>query len=321
MRAFLLTAASLASLASFASAQDEPTFDQYRAYVAEHQPTRAAGKPTSGEPLPTPPASAFSIVRYESDVGYQVRPGERSTVASLGAYLTPDPGDGLRHPAIVWLTGGETNTLGEVWSPRPWENDQSAAAYREAGLVMMFPSLRGGNDNPGRLEGLVGEVDDVLAATAFLKTVPYVDPDRIYLGGHSTGGTLALLVAATAEDYAGVVAFGPVASPHAYPDGTLGVSLPTYPDSEFTTRAPVAWMKDITEPVVVIEGEDGNAEQVALLRENTPDAAPVRYVMVEGADHFDVLAPANALIAAQIAAGEAVTVDASDVAARRAQGH
>jgi dipeptidyl aminopeptidase/acylaminoacyl peptidase len=60
---------------------------------------------------------------------------------------------------------------------------------------MMFPSLRGGNDNPGRHGGFYGEVDDVLAAHDYLSRQPYVDPKRIYPGGHSTGGTLALLTA------------------------------------------------------------------------------------------------------------------------------
>lgn len=55
---------------------------------------------------------------------------------------------------------------------------------------MMFPSLRGGNDNPGVKEGFLAEVDDVLAAADFLGKQNYVDPGRIYLGGHSTGGTL-----------------------------------------------------------------------------------------------------------------------------------
>ena len=41
---------------------------------------------------------------------------------------------------------------------------------------MMFPSLRGGNDNPGAKEGFLGEVDDVIAAADFLAKQPYVDP-------------------------------------------------------------------------------------------------------------------------------------------------
>jgi hypothetical protein len=42
---------------------------------------------------------------------------------------------------------------------------------------MMFPSLRGGNDNPGAREGFYGEVDDVVAASEFLARQPYVDLD------------------------------------------------------------------------------------------------------------------------------------------------
>ena len=62
----------------------------------------------SGErepPMPAPPKGIFQLVRFDAPVG------------KLGAYLTPDPGDGKRHPAIIWLTGGDTNSVGEMWSP------------------------------------------------------------------------------------------------------------------------------------------------------------------------------------------------------------
>ena len=73
---------------------------------------------------------------------------------------------------------------------------------------MMFPSLRGGNDNPGVREGFFGEVDDVLAAADFLGKQAFVDPQRIYLGGHSTGGTLVLLVAECSGRFRAVFSFG-----------------------------------------------------------------------------------------------------------------
>jgi alpha/beta superfamily hydrolase len=41
---------------------------------------------------------------------------------------------------------------------------KSARAFREAGIVLMLPSLRGGNGNPGHRELMFGDVDDVLAA-------------------------------------------------------------------------------------------------------------------------------------------------------------
>ena len=48
------------------------------------------------EPVPDPPPSLFRTVRYDSPVG------------QLAAYLTPDPKDGKKHPAIIWITGGGT---------------------------------------------------------------------------------------------------------------------------------------------------------------------------------------------------------------------
>ena len=128
----------------------------------------------------------------------------------LAAYLTPDPADAARHPAIIWITGGDCNTIGNVWSPQSPDNDQSASAYRKAGVVMMFPSLRGGNDNPGQQENFFGEVDDVLAAADFLARQTFVDPTRIYLGGHSTGGTLVLLTAEYSTRFRAVFSFGAV---------------------------------------------------------------------------------------------------------------
>ena len=44
----------------------------------------------------------------------------------------------------------------------------------------------------------------------------YVDPDQIYLGGHSTGGTLALLVAESTDRFRAIFSFGPVANMRNY---------------------------------------------------------------------------------------------------------
>ncbi len=52
--------------------------------------------------------------------------------------------------------------------------------------------LEGENDNPGQFELFYGEVDDAVAAIDYLRSVPYVDPSRIYLAGHSTGGSITL---------------------------------------------------------------------------------------------------------------------------------
>lgn len=244
-------------------------------------PSSGAGK------APTPPAGVFRQVRYTSTVG------------QLGAYLTPDPKDQRRHPAIVWITGGDCNSVDAVWNPGPRSNDQSASAYREAGIVMMFPSLRGGNDNPGHREGFYGEIDDVIAAARYLAKVPYVDPTRIYLGGHSTGGTLALLTAEATTRFRAVFAFGPVAEAASYGSNVFPVDMRGYDAREAALRAPVRWLSSLRSPVFVIEGTGGNIRDLLELRQSG-GGPQVKFLAVPGVSHFAVLAPANEIIAQKI---------------------
>jgi acetyl esterase/lipase len=240
-----------------------------------------------GKPAPRPPAKVFRAVKYDSPVG------------KLSAYLTPDQKDGQKRPAIIWITGGDCNTIDEgCWKEGPPANDQSASAFRKAGVVMMFPSLRGGNDNPGAKEGFLGEVDDVCAAANYLSQLDYVDPKRIYLGGHSTGGTLALLVAQYTDGFRAVFSFGPADDVSGYPPQYLPFNL--YDPREIELRSPGRWLHSLLCPVFVFEGTiDGNVAALQrMARESTvPDA---RFLPVRGADHFSVLAPVTRLLAGKV---------------------
>lgn len=248
--------------------------------------TKLARQERADEPVEQPPPELFGVVKYKSPAG------------DMAAYLTPDPKDGKKHPAIVWITGGDCNTIGDVWSDGPATNDQTASAYRKAGLVMMFPSLRGGNKNPGVKESFLGEVDDVLAATEFLRKQPYVDPDRIYLGGHSTGGTMALLVAASSDKYRAVFSFGPIADVGGY--GPQYVTCELGSPTELEIRSPGRWVNTIKIPTSVFEGTVGG--NIDALREMSKASTNlnVRYLPVKGANHFNLLAPVNKLIAERI---------------------
>nr|WP_276208701.1 prolyl oligopeptidase family serine peptidase [Caulobacter sp. 17J65-9] len=248
---------------------------------------RAEAEHAPGAPAPVPPAEIFSLVRYPAQPGL------------LSAYVTPSPGDGARHPAIIWITGGDSNTIDDLWHEADPSNDQTAAAYRKAGIVMMFPSLRGGNDNPGRREGFYGEVDDVLAAADYLSKLDYVDPNRIYLGGHSTGGTLVLLTAEYSDRFRAVFSFGPTDDVAGYGGAYLPGGLTA---ADMRLRSPIYWTASIRSPVFVFEGDgQGNASAVtALQAASRGDLA--RFYLVKGGDHFSVLAPTNALIAAKVLA-------------------
>jgi dipeptidyl aminopeptidase/acylaminoacyl peptidase len=127
-------------------------------------PTRVVNIDYLPEPIEKPDNSKFALIHYKSGAN------------SLAAYVTPSPQDGAKHPAIIWIPGGHHNSIEDVWTPRERSNDQTASAFRKAGIVMMFASTRGGNDNPGSREGFFGEVDDILAAADHLANLPYVDP-------------------------------------------------------------------------------------------------------------------------------------------------
>ena len=256
---------------------------------SDHQ-TRLTETRRESEVPAEPPAEFFVEVQYATDLG------------PMKAWLSPPPGGSegpTRHPAIIWLVGGfpPAGFGSFLFEPAEPDDDQSAAAYRRAGVISMFPSLRGSAGNPGRQESFYGEVDDVLAALRYLQQQPHVDADRVYLGGHSTGATLALLVAAATDQFAGVFAFGPVSEPGYYGEDIL--TFDPFDDREYNLRSPIHHLDAIRSPTWIIEGEGGNSDQLPLLDRRTENPQ-LRFVLVPGADHFDVLAPLNHLIANRI---------------------
>jgi dipeptidyl aminopeptidase/acylaminoacyl peptidase len=237
------------------------------------------------QPVPQAPPRVFRTIRYESPVG------------QLAAYLTPDPRDGKKHPAIIWITGGDSNTIDDgLWKEADPRDDQTAAAYRKAGIVMMFPSLRGGNDNPGVKEGFFGEVDDILAAADHLAKEPYVDASRLYRGGHSTGATLVMLVAASTDRFRGVFSFGPAHNVRGY--GPEFLPFDTSNPKEIALRAPALWLHSVRCPTFVFEGtrEPANVDSLRAMQKASKNPL-IHFHVVKGATHFSILAPTNRLIA------------------------
>src|SRR5436190_17791793 len=63
--------------------------------------TRVVSRQTVEEPVAQPPANLFNIVKYQSAAG------------ELPAYLSVAPKDGKKHPAMLWITGGDSNSIGD----------------------------------------------------------------------------------------------------------------------------------------------------------------------------------------------------------------
>lgn len=248
--------------------------------------TQLTTKDNDGTPAPNPPQRLFSTVSYESPLG------------PMTAYLGRPNDPTEKHPAIIWLFGGFSNGIGETaWEDQPADNDQSASAFREQGIVMMYPSLRGGNDNPGHIEACFGEVEDVLAAAEFLAEQDFVDPQRIYLGGHSTGGTLALLCAASTEQFRAVFSLGPVDDIRGYGQDVLPFSI--YNSKEARFRNPINWLGAIKNPTFVFEGSGGNAPCVRSMKYRNRNEH-VQFLLIGGEDHFSIIQPLTRLLAEKI---------------------
>ncbi|MBS1715200.1 MAG: alpha/beta fold hydrolase [Armatimonadetes bacterium] len=101
-------------------------------------------------------------------------------------------------PAVLFLHGGF------AFGVEDWD---MADPFRKAGYVVMAPILRGENGQPGDFTLLYDEVDDVLAALEALRSDPSVDKDRIFVAGHSAGGTLTLLTALCTKDVRAAASF------------------------------------------------------------------------------------------------------------------
>ena len=140
----------------------------------------------------------------------------------------------------------------------------------------------------------------MLAAADFLAKQPYVDPARIYLGGHSTGGTLALLVAESTDRFRAVFSFGPADDVTRLPGPSTS---PLTPRDRARSRAALA------RPLAALDQDarrsssrarsGGNIDSLQTMA-RTSTNPKAHFFAVRGADHFSILAPTNRLVAEKI---------------------
>jgi acetyl esterase/lipase len=187
-------------------------------------------------------------------------------------------------PALLYLHGG--------WALAD-EHVRECWPFVVAGFAVFAPSYRGENGNPGVHEMLWGELDDALAALAHVRNLPEVDPERVFVFGHSAGGMLAALMAF--EPSLDVRLTGSI-------DGIYGPELFDYQllpfidtPRERELRLALPHIEQLEQPHVALVGRDDLA--LATTQEAAKRAAragvPLEAVVVPG-DHRQSVAPGMA---------------------------
>lgn len=173
------------------------------------------------------------------------------------------------YPAIIYNRGGyQGHGALEGWE---------VSLFVEAGYVAVASQYRGNIGSEGRDEFGGADVNDVLNLIPLLKQIPYVDPDRIGMMGHSRGGMMTYLVLKQ-ETLAGLhnikaaVTVGGVADLFMLcrdqPDAIWRVGAKPEDDPAlYQARSATYWPELINAPLLLQHGEADSAVSVEQSRE------------------------------------------------------
>jgi dipeptidyl aminopeptidase/acylaminoacyl peptidase len=170
-----------------------------------------------------------------------------------------DPDD--QYPAILWLHGGQESQYDYGFNFR-------VQLFAANGYVVVMPNVRGsggrGQEFALALNKAYGtaDVEDVLVATDYVIEQGYVDPDRLGIGGWSSGGTLTNFVIAKTDRFAGAISGASVGwytstyghDPYVrWWNTELG---PPWKNRDLWDRiSPFMYVENITTPTLFIHGE------------------------------------------------------------------
>ena len=184
----------------------------------------------------------------------------------ISAYLyrPPDIKQGDKFPAIIWTHGGPSSQ----WLDSFYANIQYFASQ---GYAVLAPNVRGSTGFGRAFEDMnnqdlgYGDLQDVIAGVAYLKSLDYVNPDKMGTTGTSYGGylTAAAVCFAPGVFQAAVAASG-------YPDRVAmyheqelrHIKQMEFKFGPFETHShvyrkcsPIYWARQATTPTFVLNGE------------------------------------------------------------------
>ena len=161
----------------------------------------------------------------------------------LKAWVNRPADETHRYPAVLFLHGGFS------FDTSDWDETKP---YRDAGFIVLTPLLRAENGQPGAFSYYYDEVCDVLAAADYLSKQPYVDAKRLFVAGHSVGGTMTLYAALASRRFCAAAAFS---------GGPYFIDRPDLPfdksdPREILLRSPIAYAGSVKCPLRLYYGTE-----------------------------------------------------------------
>jgi dipeptidyl aminopeptidase/acylaminoacyl peptidase len=207
----------------------------------------------------------------------------RSGDLRLKGWLSADPGDGKKRPAVVYLHGGWAFGEGD------WDD---AAPFVGAGYVLLMPMMRAENGNPGVYESFYGEVDDAVAAGKYVADLPYVDASKVFLAGHSVGAVLTCLTAMMPSPYKAAAALDGYVEMESWAAGSPPEHIPYDGDdsNEVRLRNPVAFAGSLRCPLKLYVTRNG-LEVNQMLEARARQSGKECDIVVVTGDHLSMVAP------------------------------
>jgi dienelactone hydrolase len=216
-------------------------------FVPVSEPTQPAPTPVYAEP--------DNFTETEVTVGTYNLPGTLTIPNGMGEF-----------PTVLLISGSGPNDRDEtIGRNKPFRDLAWGLAAQGIATLRYDKSTLVALDQFARMNFTLKEeyIDDALAALALLRQTEGIDPDNIFILGHSLGGYVAPRIAAADPDIAGVI----IAS---------GLALPLPETILRQTRYLASLVPDSQSAQEAIPVVEGFVEQINAL---TPDSLPDEFLL------------------------------------------
>ncbi|MFK7768565.1 MAG: hypothetical protein AB8B55_15185 [Mariniblastus sp.] len=158
---------------------------------------------------------ATSVDNFGTPLGQ----GETNLVMRVAAPQAFEAESTLDDPNATWVTypSGNASLKAILWMPEKVKGTHPVVIYLHDGhalepsvlkqaehfhknnMIVMCPSFRGENGNPGYFELIFGEVNDAVSAVNWIAEQPNVNRSQIYVFGYGVGGGVSALMSLQGE--------------------------------------------------------------------------------------------------------------------------